>query len=122
MTVNSTSWPASEASRVVGREGQREGPLLVLDHAVERLLEAGDHPVGAEAERVALGRAAVEGHAVALAHEADDRVVALLGAPSLDGHQGGVLLAELLDDPLDLLVVDLVDLDAEGVVRCRRPA
>ena len=101
---------------IVGREGQRERPLLVLDHALERLLEARDHAVRSQPEGVALGRAALEGHAVTPPDEADDRVVALLGAATLDRHEAGVLLAELVDDALDLLVVDLVDVDAEGVV------
>ena len=101
---------------IVGREGQRERPLLVLDHALERLLEAGDHAVGSQPEGVALGRAAFEWHAVTPPDEADDRVVALLGAATLDRDEAGVLLAELFDDALDLLVVDLVDVDAEGVV------
>ena len=53
------------------------------------------------------------GCAVSLADEADDREVAVLGAAILDRHERRLLVAQLLDDLVDLRVGDLVDLGRE---------
>ena len=60
-----------------------------------------------------LGRAALEGHAVAGALEGDDRVVALLGPPI--GHRLEVRLAvaQLVEDLLDHRLVDGLDFRLE---------
>ena len=65
------------------------------------VLEAGHHPLVAEDEREALGRGALDEHAVPAALEADDREVALLDTSVLDRHEGRLLVAELLDDLVD---------------------
>src|SRR4029079_6331264 len=57
-----------------------------------------------------------KGDAVAGAFVLDDGVIALLGAAILDGTERGVLVAELLDDLLDLGLVGGLDVRAEGEV------
>ena len=76
-------------------------------------LEARDQPLLAEDQRHPLGRAALERLAVARPVEPDDRVVAVLGAAILDRRQRRVLVAQLLDDLVDLGVVDRLDLGPE---------
>jgi hypothetical protein len=73
---------------VVVREDDVELALLALRGADEMVLEARDQPVVAEDERHPLRRPAVERLAVAGADEADDGVVALLGAAVGDRLQG----------------------------------
>ena len=68
--MNSTSWPASSASPVVLGERDREGPLLVLAHADEGVLEAGHHPLAADDQREPLRRGALDRLAVLAALEA----------------------------------------------------
>ena len=92
----------------------RSSPSLMPD---EVALEARDHALAADDERQALGRRALDRLAVALADEADDREVAVLGAAILDRHERRLLVAQLLDDLVDLLVGDLVDLGREGKAR-----
>ena len=99
---------------VVLGEGHREGALLVLAHADEVGLEARHHALLADDEREALSLGAIDRLAVAAALEADDREVVGLGGAVLDRHQRGLLVAQLLDDGLDLVVGDLVDLRREG--------
>ena len=99
--------------RVVVREGDVELGRAADLEPDEVRLEARDQPLLAEDQRHPLGRAALERLAVAGAHEGDDRVVAVLGAAALDGRQRRVLVAQLLDDLVDLGVVDRLDLGPE---------
>ena len=76
-------------------------------------LEARDQAFLPEDQRHALRGAALERGAVAGADEPDDGVVAVLGAALLDGRQGRVLVAQLVDDLVDAGVVDGLDLRPE---------
>ena len=88
--------------------------LRVADgQADEVVLEAGDQAILADDQRHPLGAAALERSAVPAALELDDCVVALLGAAVLDRRERSVLVAKLLDDPVDFRVVDRLDLRPE---------
>ena len=103
--------------RVVLGEGDVEVGELAGLEADEVGLEARDQAVLAEDERHPLRRAAVERHAVLRPREADDGPVAVPGRPVLDGREGRVLVAQLVDDLVDLRLVDLLDLGGEVEVR-----
>ena len=81
--------------------------------ADEVRLEARDQPLLAEDQRHPLGRAALERLAVARPDVGDDGVVAVLRAAVLDRGQRRVLVAQLVDDLVDLGVVDRLDLGRE---------
>ena len=68
----------------------------------ELVLEARDQAVLADDQRHPLGRAALERDAVAGPLVLDHRVVALLRAAVLDRRERRVLVAQLLDDLVDL--------------------
>ena len=70
-------------------------------------------------ERHPLGRPALERFAVARAREPDDRVVASSRRGPRPG-QGRVLVAQLVDDLVDLGVVDRLDLGLKLKLRSRR--
>ena len=86
---------------VVGERDVEVGRLARLE-ADEVCLEPRDQPVLADDQRHPLGRAAVERRAVLRAGEADHRPVAVLRPAVLDGGEGGVLVAQLVDDVVDL--------------------
>ena len=99
--------------RVVVREGDVEA-LRAADLEPDQVgLEARDQPLLAEDQRHPLRAAALERLAVARPGERDHGVVAVPGAPVLDGREGRVLVAQLVDDLVDLGVVDRVDLGLE---------
>ena len=87
---------------VVVREGDVEALRVADVEPDEVVLEARDQAVLADDQRHPLGRAALERRAVAGALVLDDRVVALLRSAVLDRGEGRVLVAELLDDLVDL--------------------
>ena len=116
--------PGQLGLRVVLREGDVELGRAADLEADEVRLEARDQPFLTEDERHPLGRPALERLAVARADERDDRVVAVLRAAALDRGERRVLVAQLLDDLVDLGIVDDVDVGAEVevlVVAERRP-
>ena len=87
---------------VVGGERDVEALRVADLQPDELVLEARDQAVLADDQRHPLGRAALERNAVAGALVLDDRVVALLRAAVLDRRERGVLVAQLLDDLVDL--------------------
>ena len=87
---------------VVVREGDVELGRAADLEPEEVGLEARDQPLLAEDERHALGRPALERLAVARPDERDDRVVTVLGAAVLDRGKRRVLVAQLLEDLVDL--------------------
>ena len=92
------------------------GRLARLE-ADEVRLEARDQPVLADDERHPVARAALERDAVPAALEPDDRPVAVLRRAVLDRGQDRVLVAQLVDDLVDLVRRDLLDLRREVEVR-----
>ena len=105
---------AGEAGlRVVVRERDVELGVLADTQPDQVVLEARDQPVVADDQRHAIRRSALERLAVARAREGDDGVVALLGGPVLDRLEDRVLVAQLVEDLLDLLVVDRLDVGRE---------
>ena len=98
---------------IVVREGDVEARRLARLEPDDVGLEARDQPLLAEDQRHPVGRAAVERHAVARARVADDGEVAVPGAAVDHRPEAGVLVAQLVDDLLDLGVVDLLDLGLE---------
>ena len=101
---------------VIVREGDVEILLLAGGESDQGLLEPGDHAAAADHKREALGAPSVERLAVAGSLERDDDPVLHPDRPVLDGAEAGVLIAQLFDHPLDLGVVDGLDVDAERVV------
>ena len=83
---------------IVLGEGQINGLLLPGLHADHLLLEAGNEGVGAQRQLIALGRAALEGHAVLDALIVHDHAVAHLGGPVHRLQLGGAvhILLELI--------------------------
>ena len=88
--------------RVVLGERDVELGLVARLEADDVGLEARDEPVLAEDQRHPLGLAALERHPVLGAGEADHGPVAVLRRAVLDRGQLGVLVAQLLDDLVDL--------------------
>ena len=91
---------------VVLGEGDVEGGRLADLEPDEIRLEPRDQALLAQDERHPIRGAALERLAVAGAHERDDRVVTVPGAAVVDGPEGRVLVAQLLDDLVDPGVVD----------------
>ena len=100
---------------VIGGERDREGLLPTLGHAQDVVFEPRDHPLVAEHERESLRLHTFDELPIPAALEADDHEVALLGGPTLDGHQRRLLVAQLLDDLVDLVLTDRLDLGREGI-------
>ena len=98
---------------VVLREGDVELRRIADAQALEVVLEARDEPILADDEGHPVGAAALEGLTLARTDEADHRVIALLRPPVLDRREGGVLVAQLVDDLVDLGLVDRLDLGPE---------
>ncbi len=97
---------------VLGEGDVEAGRLAGLEpHDVG--LEPGDQALLAEDQRHSLARAALERDAVAAARVADDHEVAVLRAAIDDRAEAGVLVAQLIDDLLDLGLVDRLDLGLE---------
>ena len=69
------------------------------------VLETRDEALAADDQRHPLGRGAFDGLAVACAREADHGVVVGRRAAVLDGHERRLLIAQLLDDLVDVGVV-----------------
>jgi hypothetical protein len=103
--------------RIVVREGDIELGRLTDPQTDQVRLEAGDEPLLADDDRHPVGGAALERLAVARPDERDHRVIAVLGAPVLDRGERRVLVPQFLDDPVDLRVVDRLDLGPEVEVR-----
>ena len=80
------------------------------------VLETGDEALPTQDQRHPLAGRALDRLAIARALEADHSVVVGRRATTLDGHQRGLLVAQLLDDLVDQFVVDRVDRDLEGIV------
>ena len=76
-------------------------------------LEARDEALLPEDQRHPLGGAALERLTVTRPDERDHRVVAVACAAAFDGGQGRVLVAQLVDDLVDPVVVDGLDLRPE---------
>ena len=98
--------------RVVVGEGDVEGGRVPGRQPDEMVLEARDEALLADDERHPVRGPALERLAVPRPAVRDDRVVALLGRP-LGRGQGRVLVAQLVDDLVDLGVVDGLDLRGE---------
>ena len=90
---------------VVLGEAEIEVLLLAGRSADKLLLKAGDEAVAAEPQLVALGGAALKGHAVLLAFVVDDHRVAFRGG-TLHGDDAGNLFGLLVQLGLDLFVGD----------------
>ena len=101
---------------VVLGEGDRERLLLVLAHAHQLVLEAGDHALVAQHQGHPIRLGALDRLAVPATLEPDDHEVARLGRPILHRHQARLLLAQLLDHRVEPLVGDLLDLGREREV------
>ena len=102
--------------RVVLGEGQREGLLIALGEPDQLVLETGHETLAPEDQRHPIRLDALHRRAVARAREPDHRVVVGRRAAALDGHERCLLVAQLLDDLVDRVIVDLVDGDAERIL------
>ena len=83
---------------VVVGEGDVEALRVADRHPDQLVLPAGDHAVLADDERHAIGAAALERLAVDGADELHAGDVAVLRGAPVDRAQGGLLLAQLVDD------------------------
>ena len=88
---------------VVLGEGDVDVALVAGLHADELLLKAGDEGPGAQLQAVALGLAALEGHAVVEALEVQHDGVAVLGG-AVGGDQAGGALNKGLELAVNILV------------------
>ena len=101
---------ALEVFRMIGfGELDVQVPLLADLHAHHLLLEAGDEGVGANDQRLMLGGAAVELHAVHSAGVIQLRLVAVLQPPVGHVHHPGNALLLLLNAGIHLRVGHLAD-------------
>ena len=107
---------------VVLGEGDVEALRLADLEADQLLLPAGDHPVLADDDRQPIGAAALERLAVDGADELHAGDVALRRRPAIDRPQRRLLLAQLVDDLLDLLVGHLRASRGRTSSRCTRRA
>ena len=102
---------------VVLGEGHLNGGRIADLRANELRLESRNESVGANHDRHALGRCAVDCKAAvnAIAIEGDDRVVAHLRATIGDWGQRCVAVAQVVDDRFDLRLVRLFERWLKGV-------